>query len=132
MNGEAPCLPVDEDAFSPPRLAQEKREGMGGESGAPAERHPGEPERARGEPEIDRGADEDAGDEGREVDEKDSYRQVFEHAVEHAVAFAVLRAQSRASRALTREHDGEPAGSTAVREQTPHVLPIGAALPNVL
>src|SRR5262245_39017401 len=53
VNGEAPRLPVDEDALTPPRLAQEKRESVGGESGAPAERHPREPERAGGEPEID-------------------------------------------------------------------------------
>ena len=42
VNGEAPRLPVDEDALSPPRLAQEKREGMSGERGAPAERDPRE------------------------------------------------------------------------------------------
>lgn len=91
VHGEAPRLPVDEDALSPPRLAQEERKGVGGDCGAPAERHPAEPERAGGEPEIDRGANESAGEEGREVQYKDAHRQVFEHAPRPFAVRAVSR-----------------------------------------
>src|SRR5262245_26611628 len=90
VDGETPRLPVDEDALSPPRLAQEQREAMGGERGAPAERDPGEPERTGGEPEIDRSTDKDAGDEGREVYEKGAHRQIFDHVLEHVLGASQL------------------------------------------
>ena len=102
VDGEASRAFVDEDALAPVRLAQQQRQRMRGDRDAPAHQHPGEPERARGEPEIDRGADERAGDVGHEVAEEDAHRQIL-NIGSHASPLAVCAPRAcRAPRARAR------------------------------
>jgi hypothetical protein len=79
VNGEAPRTFVDENAFAAVRLAQEKRQRMRGDRGAPAHQHPDEPGISRRVPEIDRGQRGGEDHVGREVGKKDAHRQIFEH-----------------------------------------------------
>jgi len=81
VHGELPRLWIDEDALAAPGLAQEKREGVGGDARAPADQNPGKPERIRGQPDIDPGANEGACEKGGKVNEEHAHRQVFEHAL---------------------------------------------------
>lgn len=81
MHGEGARFPVDEDALAPPRLAQQKREGVDGDGHAPPDQNPGEPQHAWAEPEIDGGAQGRDHDIGHEMSEEDAHRQVLEHAI---------------------------------------------------
>ena len=100
MDGEAPRLSVDEDALSPSCPAQQQSESMRGDGSAPADQHPGEPERAWREPKVDCSADQHARDERQKMGEEDTHRQIFEDVFEHGSASSAQERQSRLSCAM--------------------------------